>query len=65
MSNMLVAVDGAIALTTLAMRLLEAAGEINAVLQAAQIEGRDLTDEEIQAVRVKRKAAMDRLDSLL
>ncbi len=64
MSNILIAIDAAIALTQLASNVAQASIEIQTTLQKAQSEGRDLTDEEVAAIQAKRKAAVDRWESL-
>lgn len=64
MSNVLIAIDAAIALTQLASNVAQASIEVQTVLQKAQNEGRDLTDAEVAEIQAKRKAAVDRWNSL-
>lgn len=60
MSSTLEAVNVLAGLTTTALRSLEAAQQVSALVQRAQTEQRDLTDAEIQQVRAARQAAMAR-----
>jgi hypothetical protein len=64
MSGILDALDAALVLTTLSQRLLEAAGQVNALIAQAQAENRDLTADELATIHARRQAALDRLDSL-
>lgn len=51
------------ALTTLLVRSAEAVQRISAMVQQAQTEGRDLSEEEQQAIREMRSKAVERWDS--
>lgn len=65
MSNVLIAVDAAIALTQLVANVSQAQLQIQEMLQRMQREGRtDLTDDEVAAVQRLRQVAVDRWESL-
>ncbi len=53
----------ALLLTNLALEAVLKAAEYNQVLAKAAAEGRDVTDEEVAAVRAKAVAAVDKLDA--
>jgi len=53
----------ALILTNLALEAVLKAVEYNQVLAKAAAEGRDVTDEEVAAVRAKAVAAVDKLDA--
>lgn len=58
------AINTVSALTTVVLRSTEALQKVNAIIERAQTEGRDLTDAEIEAVRSMRGDAMTRWDGL-
>ena len=64
MSGTLVAIETAMALTTLAVRMAESAQKLHQIFLAAQSENRDLTDEEVQTIQEMRHLAMTRLEAL-
>jgi hypothetical protein len=64
MSSTLVAVETALALTTLAIRMAESAQKLQQLLVTAQSEGRDLTESEIASVQEMRHLAIARLEAL-
>lgn len=53
----------ALILTNLALEAVLKAAEYNQVLAKAAAEGRDVSDEEVAAVRAKAVAAVDKLDA--
>lgn len=63
--NLRLALDAAIGLTTLLMRTAESLQQVNTMIAAAQTEGRDLSDAEIQTIQAARAAAMARLNDLV
>jgi len=65
MSNINQAVDAAIGLTTLAMRIMESVQSMQTMVLQAETEGRDLSDEDISNIQTMRRAAMTRLEQLL
>jgi hypothetical protein len=64
MSQALLAIETAMALTTLAVRMAESAQKLHQIFITAQSEGRDLTQEEIQTIQSMRNIAKARMDSL-
>jgi Ser/Thr protein kinase RdoA (MazF antagonist) len=64
MSGTLVAVETAMALTTLAIRMAESAQKLHQIFIAAQSEGRDLTEEEVASIQEMRHMAVNRLEAL-
>ena len=58
MGNMITAI---FLITDFVFRASQAAAEWTAVVQKARTEGRDLTFEELEDIRDRRKAAVDRL----
>lgn len=56
------AISAITALTTLAVRSAEAVQRISILIQQAQSEGRDLTDDEAAAIRDMRAQAVRRWD---
>jgi len=64
MSGSLVAIETAMALTTLAVRMAESAQKLHQIFLAAQSEGRDLTDEEIASIQEMRHLAIARLEAM-
>lgn len=64
MNNVIAALDILIALSRLRERMVKAEREVSEMIQDAQSEGRDLTEEELQSVVEKRNDAMDRWNRL-
>jgi len=58
-TGMVVAIDALLSITQLSVRMMEAANQISATLSAAQSEGRDLTDAEVDSIKQMREDAVD------
>lgn len=59
------ALNIALGLTQLSIRVVEAASRINTIIATAQSEQRDLTTAEVQDIIDLRKTAQDRWESML
>lgn len=59
MSNIATAVDALLTMTQLGLNMMDAASKITMLLQQAQSEGRDLTEDEMLLIQSEREGVLE------